>query len=340
MRAILLAALLLAGGAYAWRTWSFNRTHESTDNAQVDGEILPVVAKVGGYVAEVTAAENGHVDAGAPLVRLDAREYEARLAQAQAELDAAQVTAGGGRTPGQAAASLEGATSQRDAGSAQVAAARAALTKARADLARATVLADKQVISRAQLDAAQAAFDAAQAALTAAERQVAAAGAGIDVARAGVRLASARLAAARAARDQAALQRDFTRLDAPMAGTVSRKAVEVGQLVQPGQTLLAIVADTGAFVTANFKETQLARLRVGQPATLTVDAYGADAEGVVESIASATGARFALLPPDNATGNFTKVVQRVPVRIRITRGLGPDRPLRPGMSVTAAVTVR
>lgn len=113
----------------------------------------------------------------------------------------------------------------------------------------------------------------------------------------------------------------------------------MGQLVQAGQTLLSIVSDTGLFVTANFKETQLGRVRVGQKVELEIDAYAASAEGEIESIASATGAKFALLPPDNATGNFTKVMQRIPVRIRLTKGLGADRPLRPGMSVLVNVIV-
>ena len=155
------------------------------------------------------------------------------------------------------------------------------------------------------------------------------------------RLAEARLAAARAARDNAVLQRSYTTITAPLAGTVSKKQVEVGQLIQPGQTLMSIVADSGVFITANFKETQLARIRVGQKVDLEVDAYGGShAEGEVESIASATGAKFALLPPDNATGNFTKVVQRVPVRIKVTKGLGAERALRPGMSVLANVIVQ
>lgn len=232
------------------------------------------------------------------------------------------------------------ASNQRDVGAAQVEAARTQVTRTRGDLVRAKELAAKQIISVAQLDAAQAAFDAATAQLAATERQVVAATSGIANAEAGVRLAQARLAAAQAARDHAALQRSYASITAPLAGTVSRKQVEVGQLVQPGQTLLSVVSDTGVYVTANVKETQLARIRPGQRVDLDVDAYGATAQGEVESIASATGAKFALLPPDNATGNFTKVVQRVPVRIRITRDLGPDRPLRPGMSVVAAIVVK
>lgn len=341
LKLIIPLVLLGAAGVWGYQRWSFSQGHESTDNAQVDGQIVPVVAKVGGYVTEVRVGENAHVDASAVLITIDRREFQVRVAQAEADLAAAMAAAGDGGRDGQAGASLRTASSQRDVGDAQVIAARAAVTKAQADLTRYKELAGKQIISAAQLDAAQATFDAASATLTATERQVKAATSGIANAEAGVRLAQARLAAARAARDNAALQLSFTSLTAPIAGTVSRKNVEVAQLVQPGQTLLSIVADTGVFVTANFKETQLARIRVGQPVTLEVDAYnGGAVEGVVESIASATGAKFALLPPDNATGNFTKVVQRVPVRIRITKGLGADRPLRPGMSVVANVRVR
>lgn len=338
---IIIPVLLLAGASYwGFTRWSFGRTHETTDNAQVDGHIVPVVAKVGGYVTAVNVAENGHVAGDAVLVSLDEREYAVRLAQADADLAAARASVGSQGLEGQAAAQVRTASSQRDVGSAQVIAARAGLTKAQSDLARAKELAGKQIISMAQLDAAQASFDAAQANLTATERGVNAATSGVANAEAGVRLARARLQAAEASRANANLQLSFTKITAPLGGTVSKKVVEVGQLVQPGQTLLSIVSDTGVFVTANFKETQLARIRVGQKVELEIDAYGATVEGEVESIASATGAKFALLPPDNATGNFTKVVQRVPVRIHVTKPLGPDRPLRPGMSVLANVIVQ
>ena len=157
---------------------------------------------------------------------------------------------------------------------------------------------------------------------------------------AGVRVANARTLAARAAAANAQLQLDYTRITTPASGEVSRKQVEVGQLVNAGQPLLSIVADTGVWVTANFKETQLSKIRVGQPVEFEVDAYGGCvAEGKVASLSGATGAKFALLPPDNATGNFTKVVQRVPVKIVIDGGEDATHPLRMGMSVVATVRV-
>jgi membrane fusion protein (multidrug efflux system) len=192
-----------------------------------------------------------------------------------------------------------------------------------------------------QLDAARATAEAAAANVVALQRQTTAAGGSIASAQAGVRLAQARMEGAQAAHDNASLQLSYTHVLAPTAGIVSRKQVEPGQLVQIGQPLLTIVTDTGVFITANMKETQLGDLKVGQPAEIDVDAYdGSTAVGCVESVSAATGSKFALLPPDNATGNFTKVVQRVPVRLRVTKSLGADKPLRPGMSVTVHVDVK
>jgi membrane fusion protein, multidrug efflux system len=336
---VLLAAIL--GLGWAVKQWLYGRSHESTDNAQVDGHLVPVLAKVSGYVTAVNVAENDRVRADSTLVRIDEREYTVRLAQADAELAAARAQAGGAGQAGQAEAQVQNAAGQRAALDASIAAARANAVKADADLARVRELAAKQVVSRQQLDAAQAAADAASAQLLAAQRQASAAGAGVTNAQAGVRLAQARLAAAQAARDNAALQLSYTRVVSPVGGIVSRKQVEVGQLVQAGQPLLTVVSDTGVWITANFKETQLSDIRVGQPVELEVDAYGGcTAKGKVESVSAATGAKFALLPPDNATGNFTKVVQRVPVRIAVTQGCGRDQPLRPGMSVNAHVDVQ
>jgi membrane fusion protein (multidrug efflux system) len=342
---------LIALGGIGWgvKQWTYGRSHESTDDAQVDGHIVPIIAKVGGYVKTVSVAENQPVQEGQLLVQLDDAEYRVRLAQAEADLAGAQAsTRGGGAAVGQMQAQVKTVTSQTAAGEAQVAAARANLDKAESDLRRYEELASKQIVSQQALDGVRAAAAAARANLLAVERQVAATGAGVTGAQAGVqnaeanvRLAQARVGGAQAARENAALQLSYTKVTAPVAGVVSRKTVEIGQLVQPGQTLMSVVADTGVWVTANMKETQLKDLRIGQKAEIEVDAYdGATIEGQVESVSSATGAKFALLPPDNATGNFTKVVQRVPVRIHITKGLGKDRPLRPGMSVNVHVSTK
>ena len=337
----IIGVLVLLVAIWAFRQWSFGRSHESTDDAAVDGHFVPVLAKVSGYVQTVSVDENRPVAADSPLVVIDPSEYRVRLAQAEADLAAARASAGGGGGEGQAQAAVQSASNQREALAAQIDAARANLTKANADLSRMKELADKQIVSKQQLDAAQAAADAAAATLTGLQRQENAAGAGVTNAQAGVRLATARLQAAQAARDNAALQLSWTKVTAPTSGVVSRKQVEPGQLVQAGQPLLTIVSDTGVFVTANFKETQLADLKVGQLVDVDVDAYGgATVKGRVESVGAATGSKFALLPPDNATGNFTKVVQRVPVRIAIVRGLGKDRPLRPGMSVVVHVVTK
>jgi len=340
-RRIILAivgVLVVLALVWAFKQWSYGRSHESTDDAAVDGHLIPVLAKVSGYVQKVTVQDNSHVTADSALVLIDPSEYQVRLAQAEADFAAAIATAGSGGATRQAGAQVATATSQHAALGAQIDAARANAQKAHADLERYRQLAGQQIVSRQQLDAALAAAETADANVAALQRQASAAGATVTNAEAGVRLADARLQAARAARDNAQLQLSYTHVPAPTSGIVSRKQVEVGQLVQAGQPLLTIVSDTGVFVTANMKETQLADICIGQPVAIDVDAYGgATAEGVVESVAAATGSKFALLPPDNATGNFTKVVQRVPVRIRITRGLGADRPLRPGMSVNVHV---
>jgi membrane fusion protein (multidrug efflux system) len=329
--------------ALVWgvKTFIYSRGHETTDNAQVDGHIVPVLAKVGGYVTAVLVQDNDSVRKGQTLVRIDDSEYRMKVAQAEADLAAAQSAAGGRLFTGQSQAAVATATGQRSAADAQIQAALANQQKANSDLARMRDLVSKQIVSAQQLDAAQAAAASAAADVEALQRQASAAGGAVQNAQAGVRLAQARLQAQQAALDNAKLQLSYTDVTAPETGTISKKQVEVGQLVQPGQTLMSIVADTGTWVTANFKETQLNRMRVGQPVSFEVDAYpGCEAEGKVQSLSGATGARFALLPPDNATGNFTKVVQRLPVRIAITKGCGATRPLRPGMSIVAHTDIK
>jgi len=322
---------------WAFQKWNYGRSHQSTDNAQVDGHIVPVLAKVGGYVKSVGVNENDQVKSGQLLVQLDDADYRVRLQQAQADLAAAEATGGGGGFSGQAEAQVQSAVGQRATLDAQIGAARANANKADADLARAKELVTKQIISRQQLDAAQAAADVAHANLLAAQRQATAAGGTVNTAEAGVRVANARTLASRAAAENAQLQLDYTHITAPASGEVSRKQVEVGQLVAPGQPLLSIVADTGVWITGNFKETQLAKIRPGQPVEFEIDAYNnCVGQGKVASVSGATGAKFALLPPDNATGNFTKVVQRVPVRIAVTKPC-PGYTLRPGLSANVHV---
>lgn len=307
---IILLSLLILG----IRRWWFGRSHVSTDNAQVDGHIIPVLPKVGGYVNEVRIQENQLVRAGDTLVVLDDRDLRARLAQTEADLAAILATVSTRTRVGQADAA--------------VAQAQANATKAQSDLARIEPLANQNVVSQQQLDAAKAAQAAATAQLASAQSALVG--------------ADARVAAARAARDQAALQLSYTRVLAPGAGVVSKKSVEIGQLVQPGQPLMTVVPLDDVWVTANLKETEMADVDAGDRADITVDAYeGRHFTGYVESLAPATGAKFSLLPPDNATGNFTKVVQRIPVRIRLdAAAVDPARPLRPGMSVVATIKTK
>jgi len=307
---MIMGVILLGLVIFGVRKWWFGRSHVSTDNAQVDGHIVPVLPKVGGYVVEVRVDENRPVKAGDTLVVLDDRDFRARLAQTEADLAALLATVSSRTRVGQAEAA--------------VAQAQANALKARADLARMEPLAAQNIVSQQQLDAARAAAAAAEAQLAAAQAMLVG--------------ADARVAASRAARDQAALQLSYTRIITPSAGIVSKKAVELGQLVQAGQPLMTVVPLEDVWVTANLKETETADVTPGDSADITVDAYkGMHVRGHVESLSPATGAKFSLLPPDNATGNFTKVVQRIPVRIHLDSPMDPVHPLRPGMSVVATI---
>ncbi len=310
---LIMGIALLGLVAVGLRHWIFSLSHVSTDNAQVDGHIIPILPKVGGFVTEVRVDDNFRVKAGDTLVVLDDRDYRVRLAQADADLGVAL-----------AAVSNRARVGQADA---QVAQAQANAQKAHADLERLAPLAAQDIVSKQQLDAAQAAAQAADAALAAAQAALVG--------------ADARVAAARAARDQAALNLSYTQITAPTNGVVSKKSVEVGQLVQAGQPLMSLVPLEDVWVTANLKETETADVTAGDPVDFTVDAYpGRHFAGHVESLSPATGARFSLLPPDNATGNFTKVVQRVPVRIRLDGQNDSERPLRPGMSVVVTIKTK
>jgi len=304
--AVVFAAVVVGG----WQWWLHARCWVETDNATVSGEIHQVSTRVAGTVSEVLVQENQTVTAGEVLARLDRQDFavvceQAQAAQAQAD---AQVVQAG----------------------AQVALAAATLQHAQLGFDRADRLLHQSAgaISQQEFDDAKATLDAAKASLNAARAAEVAARAQLRVAAANVH--------------QSELQQSYTQITAPSAGRIGRKNIEVGNRVQPGQALLALV-DPEIWVTANFKETQLAHMRPGQPVELAFDAFPARAfTGVVESLSPASGAKFALLPPDNATGNFTKIVQRVPVRV--TLNLRPDDEFAgrivPGMSALVRVRIR
>jgi membrane fusion protein, multidrug efflux system len=373
-----LIALVVAG-YFAWRYFS---SYESTDDAQVDGYLYPVSARISGYVANVFVTDNQVVKAGQVLVEIDPRDYQVAVDQAQGALADAEASA---RAAGitvpvtsisttsqistaqaevdNAQAAISAAEQQLDAERAALASARANDTKAQRDLQRYKDLVAKKEISEqlydqavataastaASVQGSQAAVSGAEQGVTQAKARYAQAEADLRSAQTGpqqVRTTQARAQAAlatvaerQAALEQAELNLQYTKIVAPVDGEVIRN-VEVGMNVQPGQQLLTVAPIEGLWVTANFKETQLKYMRPGQPAEISVDANGRTYKGHVDSIAGSTGARLSLLPPENATGNYVKVVQRIPVKILIDPGQNSNHRLRIGMSVEPKVFLK
>ncbi|HUK36174.1 MAG TPA: HlyD family secretion protein [Vicinamibacterales bacterium] len=395
--ALLLAAavavLVIGAGAWVWASSG----SQSTDDAQVDGHLAQIAARVGGTIQTVVVVDNQPVEAGAVLAVIDPSDFEVACERAAAELANSEAEAVAARTnvpitSTTATSAVQTAQSAVDqaqsgiaAGEKEVEAARARLTTAQArqreaeataakaarDVQRLRTLFAKDEISQQMFDAASSGADAARAAADSATSQIAEAEHGVSIAesrlhqasaeeqRADAALKSARTAPeqvlamtarahsayarvrqARAALKQAELNLQYATVRAPIRGVVSRKSVELGQVVEPGQPLMSIIPLDDVWITANFKETQLANMRPGQRASIKVDAYGTTFNAHIESIAAATGARFSLLPPENATGNFVKVVQRVPVKLLLEPGQDPQHLLRPGLSVTPTVYVR
>jgi membrane fusion protein (multidrug efflux system) len=348
----ILGVLVLVGALWGFRTIVFYQHHATTDDAQLDGNINPVLPRVPGYVQEVLVSDNQPVKPGDVLVRIDPADLQAKVDQEQASLLNAQAAVSVAEAAvASARSTATGAQAKVSSNQADVVAARSRAQQAAADVARYKQLLAKEEISQQQYDAATTAAEAARAnadaarATTESQRATAQASSSqIEAATRQVAAARAQVAQHQAALEAARLQLSYAVIKAPVAGFVSKKNVEVGQFVQAGQPLLAIVQQgnnpNDVWVSANFKETQLARMRPGQTAEIEVDAYpGVTFHGRVESLAAATGARFSLLPPDNATGNFTKVVQRVPVKIVFTDAPDPKRPLRVGMNVNVTVNL-
>jgi membrane fusion protein, multidrug efflux system len=394
--AVVLVMLIFVGIA-GYRLWQYFSSFESTDDAQVDGHILAISARITGHVTDVTVEDEYIVKAGDVLVRIDPKDYEVAVAQAVADLDNAEAALVSSRTDvpitgtttnsqlknaqsgrADAVAALVGAQRQLSAARARLETAQAQvleeeanLQKANDDVTRYKMLVTKDEIAaqiyttsvsvadaakatvqarRASVNEAEQNVNVAQAAIDQANAKIAQADAAIEsaltapqqvaVSQARAKAASAQVEEKRAALDQAKLNLSYCTVVAPFSGIIGKKTVEIGNNVSPGQQLMALVPLDDIWVTANFKETQLRHMYAGQRVTFSVDAYSRQYTGKVEGLGGASGSRFALLPPENATGNYVKVVQRIPVRINIDPGQNDDHRLRPGMSVVPKVYVR
>ncbi len=328
---VAMAAALAGAGHYGYRYWTVGRYLESTDDAYVKADYTTVAPKVSGYIADVLVDDNTHVKAGQIVARIDDRDFRAALDQARASVGAAEATI---RNIDAQADLQRSVIEQQKAG---IAAAEATLRFAREDHARYQELmktgygtVQRYQHAEAQLRENVAQLARSRAGLVAAQRK-------IDVLATARSKAEAELDRARALDQQAKLNLSYTVIIAPVDGTVGARSLRVGQFVQAGTQLMAVVPLHAVYVVANFKETQLTHIRAGQPVTVAVDGFPDVAlKGQVDSVSPASGLEFSLLPPDNATGNFTKIVQRIPVKIRLDdhalSGL-----LRPGMSVEPTV---
>jgi membrane fusion protein (multidrug efflux system) len=376
---VIAVLILLVGGFFFWR---YLNTYESTDDAQVDGHLMPLSARISGYVLKVNVNDNQQVNAGDVLVEIDPRDYQTAADQARASLASAVANAEAlnitvpitsvntsSQTSAAAAdvqnenAGIKAAQQQYDAAQAQLAQAQANDVKAQNDLVRYKQLVDKQEISQQQYDQAIASAKASTASVASASAAAAAAAQQITQARSKLAQAEAnyqgsqtgprQVASSRAralsaeadvqqkqaALDQAQLNLQYTKIIAPVDGVIM-KSVEVGMNVQSGQQLLTIIPLDDVWITADFKETQLKYMRPHQSAEIKVDSTGRTYKGHVDSISGTSGARLSLLPPENATGNYVKVVQRVPVKIVLEPGENSDHLLRLGMSVEPKVWLK
>jgi membrane fusion protein (multidrug efflux system) len=319
-RILLLAMLILALGAVSPFAWNYLQSYESTDDAQIDGHIDPLSPRINGTVIRVHAENNDRVKAGELLVEIDPRDYEVAAAQAKARLELAVAQVASAKQD--YAASLAN-TRETDADN----------FRAQRDAQRFSALLDQRVVAQneydqytaiARVDAAK--VDSAREAAGSVLKTIAARQADAD--------------AAKAALDQALLNLSYTKIYAPANGIVGRRTVELGSRIEPGQTLMFVTETDEIWVTADFKETQLARMHRGEKVTIHVDTFGRNYTGYVRHLPGASGDRFSLLPAENATGNYVKVVQRLPVRIEFDRGQDPEHQLHPGMSVEPTVWLR
>jgi membrane fusion protein (multidrug efflux system) len=332
---LVVAIVLVLGVGLGWRWWTTWRFQQSTDDAYVQSDITVISPKLEGYIKEVRAEDNQPVTAGQVLFVIDDRDIAAKVAQA----DAAVATAEAAVETYESRLELQRSVIEQ--AKAEVTSAEAEQSRAERDFQRYKQLITSDFASRQRFETAQAENEKAAAAVTQKRAAVVAALGTLRVLRAQRDEEKAKRQQARASLQLAKNDLDNTVIRAPVGGVVGNRAGRTGQYVKPGTQLMSLVPLPFVYVTANFKETQLTRMRPGQAAEISIDAYpDRKLTGRIESFAPASGAQFSLLPPDNATGNFTKIVQRVPVRV----GLPADEPLarllRPGLSVTVTVDTR
>ncbi|GJE58668.1 HlyD family secretion protein [Methylobacterium trifolii] len=329
-----LAAALTGGGYEGWQWWSVGRFFVSTDDAYVQADIAVLAAKVSGYLEAAPVVNGQSVRKGDVIARLDDGDYRLALQAAQDKLATQESTIQ------RIGRQTEAAQAQVAQNAAQIDAARADSVRAGADYGRATQM-QADFVAKSRLDQAKADRDRTEAAVKGAEAALIAAKANVDVLKAQMREAESLAAELRTAVDRARRDLDFAVIRAPFDGVVGNKAVEAGAYVAPGSRIAALVPLRSVRIDANFKETQLARMRPGQHVSIAVDAYpGREIAGEVEALSPASGSVFSLLPPDNATGNFTKIVQRLPVRIHVPAEVAAEGLLRPGLSVVVRVDTR
>ncbi len=345
---IALIVLVLVGGTFGTTKYIHGLHHEETDDAQIDANISPVIPRASGYVTEVLVKDNQKVKKGDTLIILDNRNELIQVEQAQASLIAAQSSLGvaqGNTTASKA--SIATYEANVATASAQIEAAKVNVRRTTQDYDRYAILIKDHTITQQQFEQAEAAKESAERQLqvladqkNAATRQTSAATSQSNATGQQISVANATIQQRQADLDNAKLNLSYTVVVAPEDGKVSKVNVQIGQYIQAGQSVFSIVLDSNPWVVANFKETQLSKMRVGQKVIVHVDAFpGHDFEAKLTSFSPATGARFALLPPDNASGNFVKVVQRLPVKIEFTNNDQQVKDMRPGMNVDVDVII-
>jgi len=337
-KALAAAALIAAlgvGGWYGQYYWTVGRYLVSTDDAYVGAKNTTLAAKVSGYVEAVLVEDNAHVRAGDVIAKIDDGDYRLAVDSARGKVTTQQATID------RIGKQVEAQQAAIDQAKAQLLSAQAGATRAELDFTRQQTLAARDYASKQALDTAQANKDQSKASVQGAQAGVEAADANVSVLKAQQQEAAQTLKELQTALAKAERDLSFTVIKAPMDGVVGNRAMQVGDYVQPGQRLASLVPLGAVYVDANFKETQLAKVRPGQPVKISVDSLGGEKiDGTVVSVAPASGSVFSLLPPDNATGNFTKIVQRVPVRIEVPFELAEKGVLRPGMSVVVNVDTK